>query len=112
MSTDRALAVHNGHAFPLADCPVLPIEEFRQAVIDGVAAGGAALGAVCLSGGSRAALRLFAVLARADQGRSGRRLGRRGRAVSVAHARLPAGPSGSSARSPSSGTSGPSGIRG
>ena len=49
MSTAHSLIVHNGHAFPLADCPLLPIEQFRQEVVEGIAAGGAALGAFCLS---------------------------------------------------------------
>ena len=67
MSIARSLIVHNGHAFPLADCPVLPIEQFRQEVIEGIAAGGR-LSAFFAYPGKSGALRLLAALARANQG--------------------------------------------
>ena len=69
MATDSSLVVHNGHAFPLADCPLLPIETFRRGIIDGVAAGGQ-LSALFAFPGDPAAggLRLFAALARAESG--------------------------------------------
>ena len=40
MSIARSLIVHNGHAFSLADCPLLPIEQFRQEVIEALLPGG------------------------------------------------------------------------
>jgi hypothetical protein len=61
------LSVPNGHAFPLADCPVLPIGQFRQEIIEGVAAGGR-LSAFFAYPGKSGLLRLFAVLARTDRG--------------------------------------------
>jgi Ni,Fe-hydrogenase III large subunit len=67
MSMVHSLIVHNGHAFPLADCPVLKIDDFRREIIDGVAAG-ARLSALFAYRAQPGALRLFAVLARADQG--------------------------------------------
>jgi Ni,Fe-hydrogenase III large subunit len=67
MSVDRWLIVHNGHAFSLADCPLLPIEQFRQEVVDGVAAGGR-LSAFFACPQESGALRLWAVLAMADEG--------------------------------------------
>jgi Ni,Fe-hydrogenase III large subunit len=67
MSTDCGLVVHNGHAFPLARCPLLPISGFRQAVVDGVAAG-ARLTAFFAYPRGTGAWRLLAVLARADRG--------------------------------------------
>ncbi|HBO43708.1 MAG TPA: hydrogenase [Planctomycetaceae bacterium] len=67
MSTTRTLAIPNGHAFAIADCPVLPIETFRQEVIDGVAAG-ARLSALFAFPADSGCLRLLAALSRADQG--------------------------------------------
>ena len=67
MPHDRPLAVHNGHAFPMAECPLLPIEEFRQAIVEGVAAG-ARLSAMFAYPARPGALRLFAAMARADRG--------------------------------------------
>lgn len=67
MSLAHALTVHNGHGFELADCPALPIEPFRQEVIDGVAAG-ARLSALFGYRHPAGQLRLLAVLARADAG--------------------------------------------
>lgn len=46
MASNPFLAVHNGQAIDSGQCPVLAIERFRQAVIDGVA-GGARLAALC-----------------------------------------------------------------
>jgi len=67
MSITHSLIVPNGYAFPLADCPVLPIEQFRQEVLDGIAAGGR-LAAFFAYPGTSGALRLLAALARTDQG--------------------------------------------
>ena len=67
MSIAHWLIVHNGHAFALADCPVLPIEQFRQEIIDGVAAGGR-LSAFFAYPDKSGELRLLAALARADEG--------------------------------------------
>jgi Ni,Fe-hydrogenase III large subunit len=67
MSMPRSLIVHNGHAFPLGDCPVLPIEQFRQEVVEGIAAGGR-LSAFFAYPGQSGALRLLAALARAGEG--------------------------------------------
>lgn len=67
MSTTCTLPILNGHAFPLADCPVLPIELFRREVIDGIAAGGRLSALFAYPAGSKQ-LRLFAVIARADRG--------------------------------------------
>jgi Ni,Fe-hydrogenase III large subunit len=67
MPNDQPLPVHNGHAFPLAECPVLPMDQFRCAVLDGIAAGGR-LSAMFAYPGKPGALRLFAVLARAGRG--------------------------------------------
>ena len=67
MSFAHSLIVHNGHAFSLADCPLLPIEQFRQEVVDGIAAGGR-LSALFAYPGESGALRLLAALARADEG--------------------------------------------
>ncbi|MEN6452194.1 MAG: hypothetical protein ABFC96_17020 [Thermoguttaceae bacterium] len=67
MSTACPLTVHNGHAFPLADCPVAPIDEFRQQVLDLVAAG-ARLSALFAYPTAESGRRLMAVLARADDG--------------------------------------------
>ena len=67
MSLAHSHIVHNGHAFPLADCPTLPIELFRQEVVEGIAAGGR-LSAFFAYPEKSGTLRLFAALARADQG--------------------------------------------
>lgn len=67
MSVERTLIVYNGHAFRLGDCPVLPIDEFRRTVIEGVAAG-AKISAMFAYPAEPNQLRLFAALARADQG--------------------------------------------
>jgi Ni,Fe-hydrogenase III large subunit len=67
MSVTHSLIVHNGHAFPLADCPALPIEQFRQEVIHGIAAGGR-LSALFAYPGKTGALRLLAAIARAGEG--------------------------------------------
>ncbi|MCE5269535.1 MAG: hypothetical protein LLG00_16790 [Planctomycetaceae bacterium] len=67
MSTSRPLIVHNGHAFPLTDCPVFPIEQFRREVIGGVTAG-ARLSAMFAYPHQPGAKRLLAILARADEG--------------------------------------------
>jgi Ni,Fe-hydrogenase III large subunit len=39
MMRDHTLAIHNGQAFSLVDCPVLITEDFRRKVIDSVSAG-------------------------------------------------------------------------
>jgi Ni,Fe-hydrogenase III large subunit len=59
--------VLNGHAFSLADCPVLPMEQFRQHIVEGVAAGGrlSTLFAYSVNPGR---WRLFAAIAHANQG--------------------------------------------
>jgi Ni,Fe-hydrogenase III large subunit len=67
MSTAGPLIVPNGRAFPLADCPVLPMGQFRGEVIDGIAAGGR-LSALFAHPGESGELRLLAALARADEG--------------------------------------------
>lgn len=67
MSANHSLLVHNGHAFPLAACPVTPTEEFRQTVVDGIAAGGR-LATFFAYPTPEGALRLMAALARADHG--------------------------------------------
>ena len=67
MSLARSLIVHNGHAFSLADCPLLPIEQFREEVVEGVAAGGR-LAAFLAYPGKSGALRLLAAVARAGEG--------------------------------------------
>ena len=67
MSADRHLVVHNGHAFALAECPVLPIEDFRQAVIEGIA-DGARLSALFAYPARSGTPRLLAALSRADRG--------------------------------------------
>ena len=67
MSIARSLIVHNGHAFPLADCPVLPMEQFRQEIVDGIAAGGRLAAFFAYPDGA-GELRLLAALARADEG--------------------------------------------
>lgn len=67
MSDSRSLIVHNSHAFPLADCPVLPIEHFRREIIEGVAAGGR-LSALFVYPGKTGALRLLAAIVRAGEG--------------------------------------------
>ncbi len=67
MSTTCMFITHNGHAFPLADCPVLPIESFRQAVVDAVAAGGR-LSALFAYPAGLGQLRLLAAIARTEQG--------------------------------------------
>lgn len=63
----KPLLVHNGHAFPLADCPVVAGGEFRQAVLDGIGAG-ARLSALMAYRMTDGTVRLLAALARADQG--------------------------------------------
>ena len=70
MPNDHLLTVHNGHAFALAECPVLPIELFRQIVIESVAAGGR-LSTLFAYPGKSSTLRLFAAIARADQSNLG-----------------------------------------
>jgi Ni,Fe-hydrogenase III large subunit len=67
MAITRSLIVHNGHAFPLANCPVLPIEHFRQEIVEGITAGGR-LSALFAYPGKTGALRLLAAIARADEG--------------------------------------------
>jgi Ni,Fe-hydrogenase III large subunit len=67
MSVDRTLIVYNGHAFRLGDCPVLPIDEFRCTVIEEVTSG-VRLSAMFAYPTESNRLRLFAALARADQG--------------------------------------------
>jgi len=67
MSSDRSLSIHNGLAFSLADCPVLEIEAFRREILDGVALGGR-LAALFAYPGESGAMRLMAVVARADEG--------------------------------------------
>ncbi len=67
MTMSPPLVAHNGRAFSLADCPVLPIEDFRQAVVEGVAAG-ARIAALFAYPDGAGALRLLAALARVDQG--------------------------------------------
>jgi Ni,Fe-hydrogenase III large subunit len=68
MSNAASLAVHNGHAFPIADCPLLPIETFRREIIDGVATGDRLSALFAYRPDSSETLRLFAALARAEQG--------------------------------------------
>jgi len=78
MSTVRTLTVYNGRAFRLADCPLLGADEFRQEVIEGIAAGArpAAFFAypqpsgACTPHAPRGdcGMRLFAALARAKTG--------------------------------------------
>ncbi len=66
MSAARALVVHNGHPFDLLDCPVLPIAEFRQEVVDGIESGGrlsAFFSYPLRQGGAR----LFGVTSRAER---------------------------------------------
>ena len=91
MSIARSLIVHNGHAFSLADCPLLPIEQFRQEVVEGIAAGGR-LSAFFAYPGESGALRLLAAVARAERRQSGGRLGRCRSAICGHHARLSASP--------------------
>ncbi len=67
MSAGRSLVVHNGHAFSLAECPVAPIEEFRQAMVDGVKAG-ARLATFFAHPAAAGTVRLWAALARSGQG--------------------------------------------
>ncbi len=67
MAIARPLTVHNGHSFPLADCPVAPMDDFRGTVLSEVAAG-ARLAALFAHPTSDHGLRLFAALARAEQG--------------------------------------------
>jgi Ni,Fe-hydrogenase III large subunit len=67
MSTARSLSIHNGHAFALADCPVLAEDEFRHEVVAGIAHGHqlAALLAYPQESGE---FRLFAALTQAAEG--------------------------------------------
>jgi Ni,Fe-hydrogenase III large subunit len=67
MSIARSLIIPNGRAFPLADCPVLPIEPFRQEVVEGISAGGR-LSAFFAYPGKSGGMRLLAALARAGEG--------------------------------------------
>ncbi len=67
MSTASPLTIHNGHAFPLADCPVLPVERFRQEIVEGVATG-RRLSSFFAFPSDSTTFRLFAVLADAEQG--------------------------------------------
>ena len=67
MSMARPLITHNGHAFPLAECPRLPVDEFRHEVVGGIRAGGR-LAAMFAYPASADAVRLFAAIARADEG--------------------------------------------
>jgi len=60
------LEVHNAHVFDVHQCPVLPVEVFRDAVIGRVAAG-ARLALLC-GQPAEAGLRLWAVLAQSDAG--------------------------------------------
>jgi Ni,Fe-hydrogenase III large subunit len=64
---DQILVVPNGGDFPLADCPVVPIESFRQTILDSVDAG-ARLAVLFARPNPDGNCRLFAALARADQG--------------------------------------------
>lgn len=66
MSIARSLLVHNAHSFPLAGCPVLPMEHFRQEIIDGIGTGGR-LSALFAYPEKSGALRLLAALAWADK---------------------------------------------
>jgi Ni,Fe-hydrogenase III large subunit len=67
MSDDRFLAVHNGQAISAGDCPLLPIDVFRQELIDQVAFG-ARLAALCGMPGPEGRTRLLAVLAWSGEG--------------------------------------------
>ena len=67
MSIARSLIIPNGRSFPLADCPVLPIESFRQEVVDGISAGGR-LSAFFAYPGKSGGMRLLAALARTGEG--------------------------------------------
>lgn len=67
MSIARSLIVHNGHAFSLAELPVLPMAQFRQAVVEGITAGGRLSTLFAYPSGS-GELRLLAALARANEG--------------------------------------------
>jgi Ni,Fe-hydrogenase III large subunit len=68
MSNAPSLVVHNGHAFPSADCPLLAVEAFRREIIDGVAAGGRLSALFAHRPDSAETPRLFAALARAEEG--------------------------------------------
>jgi Ni,Fe-hydrogenase III large subunit len=69
MSNMPGLVVHNGHSFPLADCPLLDVEAFRREIIDGVAAGGRLSALFAFPQDSaHGGFRLFASLARAELG--------------------------------------------
>ena len=70
MSISHSLNVHNGRAFCLADCPLLPIEEFRREVVEEIAAG-RRLSALFAHPSESGTLRLLAVLANADEGNMG-----------------------------------------
>ena len=65
--SDPFLHVYNGQAFDAADCPVLPVEQFRDSVILQTAVG-ARLAALFAQPFGDGAPRLVAVLARAGQG--------------------------------------------
>jgi Ni,Fe-hydrogenase III large subunit len=67
MAGDRFLAVHNGQAIEACTLPVLPIEAFRRAVLDRVAAG-ARLAALCGMPAADRRTRLVAVLANSAEG--------------------------------------------
>jgi Ni,Fe-hydrogenase III large subunit len=67
MSANSVHVAHNGVAFAAACCPTLAIEAFRQAVLDHVS-GGARLAALFGRAMTQQTTRLYAVLARAEEG--------------------------------------------
>ncbi len=67
MTSNRMLIVHNGHAFSRAECPVLPIDDFRQVVVEELRAG-ARLTALFAYRIKSEVSHLFAVLAYAEKG--------------------------------------------
>ena len=77
--------------FPWPIARVLPIEQFRQEVVDGVAAGGR-LSALFAYPGESGTLRLLAALARADEGDLAVVSADVGSQYAAHHARLSASP--------------------
>jgi Ni,Fe-hydrogenase III large subunit len=67
MTANQVHSAHNGVAFAAACCPVLPIDLFRRTVLDQVG-GGARLAALFGRGTGPTSTRLYAVLARAEEG--------------------------------------------
>jgi len=67
MTSNRTLAIHNGHAFPQGECPVLPIDEFRQTFVEQLGAG-SRLAAMFACPIKADVSRLFAVFAHDEEG--------------------------------------------